>query len=539
MLILKADGNPQGDDLYGGDEVLHEFSRLSPLPRNRIPLESIRWWRERFPLLHQLQTREALKCPIIHMDVSLNLLSSPPSRSSQLISRTLLSIPDHEPRNGEWRIVTTLNKPPELCSDAMQDGRLKDPPIDQASFFVEVNSISEKETIISVPFPAAQFAYVFSCLVSIQQQFKEELKAQSFGRGSDPTIRPAREHVERVSMFQELQSRAAPHAPWVTRSVFIWSFHEAREGESNYTTWGYLDPAPPRRTVMSPSPHPSLQASAVMNENYHNWAEVPLLMQHTNVLDSYGQGLATPPHTANLQSPFAENGYSFNQQTFDMPGENLSFISNATLESGSTLVDDTAANIENFLSNAHANLADFEQNSNGWQLPVSESFDADPAWANYTVPTSTSVVTWDEERKTNIWSEALLPEASKHLDWVEDTSTKHIDCWEGGSPTKVPVDANYIEHNLEQKLMPWIQNHQDTNANGNIKDDFESVPDARVTEEVQMDMELALRGVNVSRHEDHNITIRHDTIDSRVKEGWHTPIDDRFDYAQLAARLKA
>jgi transcriptional enhancer factor len=528
LLVLKADGDGKEEDLCD-NELLHEFSRLSIQSRNRTPLESIPYWRERFPLLHQIQCQETINCEIIHMNVSLNLLSSPPSQSSQLLSRTVVSIAGGDSGSCEWRIVTTLKKPQELCSGAYNDGRLKDPPIDQEPIFVEVGSITETETLVNVPFPAAQFAYVFSCLISLKGQYEEQLRGQSFRRRLASSIRPVHEYVEQISMFQELQSRPAPGLPFVTRAIFMWTFHEAREGETNHTVWNYLDPSPPRRTVMSPSPHLSQQASAIMNENYHNWAETPMLMQHTNVLDSYSQGLVTPPQTAGLQSPFEVNGYSFPQLSYGLQAENLSFMSTATLDSDSTLVSDPTANLESFLSNGPPGLANYEHNEHNWELPVNETFETDPAWASYVAPASTSGVVWDMDTKTTDWPE--LP-VDNHLEWVDGSSPKNSNQWPGIGSSPGKTLASYVDDKLEQKLMPWLPEHHEGDVA--THDEYSEISDARIAAVAEMDMNIALHetgGFNTQQHK---------SIDALPEEtGWHLEVEDGFDYAQLAAKLKA
>jgi transcriptional enhancer factor len=394
--------------------------------------------------------------------------------------------------------------------------------MNQAAFFVEVSSSSDRETLINVPFPAAQFADVFAHLVGMQGQYEDQTKSQTCSRGSDPLDRPAREYVEQLSMYQELQSEGEPGASFVTRAVFIWTFHEARKGESNHTTWGYLDLAPPRRAIMSPPPHPRHQVSATINENYCCWAETPLLMQPTSVVDPpCRQGLATPPHTADFQSPFPANEYSFLQQTFEMPDENLSFISNMTLESGSTLVDVTTADIESFMSNAHSQLTDFEHSASNWQFTACEGFEPDPDWATYGIPSHAPIVAWETETKLKGWPELELQDV-KQLDWMDDTNSKHQHEWESNQMKQI---INLTEQNVGQKPMAWMNEHHNS-LEEDIKVDFEPVVNLRT-------------GMNIALHRNEAPNLSVESMDSYKKEAdWHSTVDDVFHYAQLT-KLKA
>jgi len=491
----------QEEDLYNEGLVTHKFSRLSA-QRQRASLDTIPSWRQRFPYLQQLYTSGELDCEIIHMEASLNLLTNQPPEGSELCSRMVLSVPGRQ-HDTEWRIVTTLSKPPELYRDQRSD-----PPLEAQPFAVDVTSINDNETRIKVPFPASPWAQAFSCLRNIQAKY-EEKQAHSFNTGMGST-RPARDYVDLISMYQEVQSAAGPHSPFVRRTIIIWTFRQASSSDRNGTFWRYVDPAPvPRRMCMSPSPHPSHHLQANMNENFNSWSDTPMHLQQPNIMDPFVQGLATPPHTAGLQSPFAAQNYAYNQ-SYDMPSENLSFVSTTTVDSESTLVEnDVAANIDNFLMNSHVHLKDFEHASQSWQLPVTRNFDNNHTWANYTVPSTTPVASWDSnEAKTHAWPD--LPADGKSWEYtVEEPGNKELNSHVNSSPAKAPV--NYIEQTIEQKLLPWVDNHRGTNE---IKHGYE--------------------GVNLEQMP--NISSEGAPAQHKVQE-WEGVHDD-FDYAQLADRLK-
>ncbi|KAF8848566.1 hypothetical protein BDZ45DRAFT_605753 [Acephala macrosclerotiorum] len=526
-LLMSTISNFREGDNNDEGEVAHRFTNIS-VEKHRDSLESVIGWRQKFPRLHQLDMDGELNnCDIIHMSAALNLLAAEPPPGSELISQSILSIPGKQPSHCSWRMVTTLHKPPELYRDPIMDERLEN-----EAQSVDIISVSDAETRIKASFPIFHWAHAFSCLVGIQSQYEEQQRSlQTYGSTSEPLVRPACDFVEQVAMYQEVQSAAGPAMPFIRRAVIIWTFHQTGEGEGNGTNWRYLEPPPARRMCMSPSPHPSHLVSSAMNENFNDWAEAPLHLQQPNMLDPFVQDLATPPQTAGLQSPFgALSGYPFSAPGYNLPIENLSFVSTSTVDSEATLVDHDAsavANIDHFLSNV--NMADYNQDASTWQLPTTQNFDADPAWAAYNNPSSTPAVGWDDS-KNHSWPD--LPDP-KHMNWAEETSPKH-EWTEASSPSKhltfpehtspgkhlgyiepsPSKHANYIEQSIEQKLLPWIEGH----PNGDV---HEPTLHDLSTEPLQ---EIDTNGNGATQ-----------TPKAGIEE-WSHP-DDGFDYTQLE-RLK-
>ncbi|KAK2625696.1 hypothetical protein QTJ16_005008 [Diplocarpon rosae] len=448
------------EDLYMNGLVAHRFTGLQ-MQRSRASLEAISDWRQRFPFLHQLYTSGELDCEIIHMEASLNLLTAQPPEGSDLCSRTVLSMPGRQ-IDTDWRIVTTLSKPPELYRDPVSD-----PPLEAQVFLVEVTCLSDGETHIKIPFPASSWAQTFSCLQNIQSKYEGKLQ-HSFNNGMGRT-RPASDYVDQISMYQEVQSSAGPGHPFVRRAIMLWTFRQAPNNErGNSTNWRYLDAnTPPRRMCMSPSPHPHHHIQASMNENFNTWSEAPVQLQQSSMIDPFPQGLVTPPHTAGLQSPFSGPNYTY-APPFDLPGENLSFISNTdTIDSETTLVDnDVAANIDSFLANSHVNLHDFEPASQSWQQPATDSFE-DPTWASYAVPSSTPAPGWDSnEVKQHAWPD--LPVDMKS--WQIETENGEKSWVEHGGNSSAKGGVSYIEPSIEQRQLPWIDSHRDDEVKNTYED---------------------------------------------------------------------
>jgi transcriptional enhancer factor len=492
------------EDLLSEGIVAHRFTGLST-QRQRDSLESISNWRQRFPYLQQLVTAGQLQCDIIHMDVSLSLLVSHPPEGAELCCQTVLSF--SQPHEYEWRIVTTFNRPPELYRDPHSD-----PPVEREACVGQATSLVDGETRVKIPFPAVGWANAVTCLTNLQAKYEENSKNQAYGSISNSNIRLARDYVEQISMYQEVLSSPAPRMPFTRRAIIVWTFHQALDSEGNGTHWRYLDPLPPRRSCMSPSPHASHHISASMSENFNNWAEAPLQLCQ-NMLNPFAQSLVTTPSTAGLQSPFDSHNFGPISQGFDLPSENQSFASSHTIDSDVTLVDhDIVANIDHFLSTEDVDLGNYDHSTN-WALPSNESFDADPAWASYNFPSSTPAIGWDGNAKgQNGWNDipvAVADVSGKQIGWVDDEGGKHEWRNEGqGSPVKM---GSYVE-GIEQKLEDWIEE----NRSGEEKGGYSEVG------------EMDGGTVNVDGCSD----------ETDQMHEWDV-VDDGFDYASLAERLKS
>jgi transcriptional enhancer factor len=253
-----------------------------------------------------------------------------------------------------------------------------------------------------------------------------------------------------------------------------------------------------------------------MNETFNSWADPPLHLRTQNMMDPLVQGLATPPNTTGLQSPFVYS-YGYTAHHFDIPPGNLSFVSSATIDSEGTLVGNEAtANIDSFLSNTNVNLGDFDHNSNGWHMPHTESFDLDPAWVNYNVPASTPHLGWDTDAKNQAWPKSS---PAKQIPWIADPNGKHDEQWNDAITGATKQDQNYVEAMIKQKLLPWIDHDTDRNG-GTVKDaSFESngvrLPNIGGTQ--------VKNGTSVTKEQDEHAWNGH---------------DGGFDYNQLAEPLE-
>ncbi|KAM3069303.1 hypothetical protein ACMFMG_010810 [Clarireedia jacksonii] len=412
-------------DLRHDGLVLHRYSGLSPTSRPRGTLESIPHWRQRFPYLAHLVATDNLNCEVIHMDVSLDLMKTHAPDKSELLTRLEMVLPGRTLARCAWQSVTSLIKPQELHGDLY-----KDPILNGTAFPMYVLGYNSTETRIKVAIPAETWAYTFTQLMNLHFELELEKKRNPIETSStaysqnnnnsnidDDNSGPSiRNYVDQIAMYQELQSSSGEGMPFIRRAILIWTFRKSRSGESNDTTWRYVDPAPPRHMCMSPPQthtHDHLGSSSISEynttttTNHNAWPNCDLQTSHNGLLDPFVQGLATPPHTAGLQSPFdapdaaTQQVYAYPSDAgFDMSmtvSEGLSFASHGTVaDSEATLVDLHAEErqLDNLFS-VHANaglggaLGEYDDGDGvvvggNWHLQgAGEVFDTDAGWDGY------------------------------------------------------------------------------------------------------------------------------------------------------------
>lgn len=442
--LLMTSSNEKCDDeaeLYDKGMVSHRFTgRLSQRPSDS--LEAIVNWRQKFPYLNNLQIAGGPDCEVIHMDVGLSLLVSHPPEGSELCCRTDLSMPGRQPDHCEWKTFTTLHKPSELYRD--------DLPLEAEVTGCKVMSVSDLETRIKVRFPAELWAPALTCLRNLQAQHDENMHSQSFS--SVPIMtKPAKDYVDQISMYQEVQSSSRLGQPLQRRCILLWTFHQSTSDENSSATWRYLNPnfnpnpPIPRGLIMSPAPHHSHVVSAAMNENFNSWADNPLHMSstssHSNMLDPFpiSQESATPPHTAGLKSPFNGPiygiGNEYPAQPFYLHSDDIgsNFASSGAIGHDTTLVDvdgSAATHPNHYLhgQGMSSNSLDTNINAYGhnWQLTsyIPDAFEADPEWAVYGIAnhgTPARFGHWDSQNIKTAWNDS---QDTMKSGWHESHETK-------------------------------------------------------------------------------------------------------------------
>jgi transcriptional enhancer factor len=391
--------------------IIHTYcsQELRPLPRDT--LENLPNWRTRFPNLAEAHIADQLTCPIIHLSASLNLRHGKSPDGAELWGHFEILIPSPADPRTEWQCKQSVTKPADLYGDASID-----PPI---AFGDKDYILSpEKEepglgTIVRVSFPALPWAHALGKLADLQERFEDALRSGTVA----PTTISARQYIDQISMYQEIYSRTSPYAPWSRRAAIAWTFSKAKSGEKGTTSWRYLDAPPARRDIFSPHPGHSHVVQASMNENFNAWAGGVSLPESqglniqlnvpadTNFFMPHGGGisasLATSPQTA-LLSPFESYSYPHH----DVPGEQLSFISQQTADHENTLVEATAAhNLNSFLSNEAVGMEAFDQGHNLWPGSSADAF-VGTEWAGtYGLPGTEGI--WDvgESLKAQGWTD--------------------------------------------------------------------------------------------------------------------------------------
>jgi transcriptional enhancer factor len=595
--LLAADDPKSELDLRNDGLVLHRYSGLSAQARPRGTLEAIAHWRQRFPCLAHLLATEDLNCEIIHMDASLDLMETHAPDKSELLTRLEMTLPGRALAPCAWKSVTSLIKPAELYGDPS-----KDPMLDGTEFPMYVVGYNSTETRIKVAIPAETWAYTFTQLMNLH--FELEKKRNILGSSSSTSsayphnsnnnnnARPSiSDYVDQISMYQELQSSYGEYMPFIRRAILIWTFRKARSGEGSDTTWRYVDPAPPRHMCMSPPPqahaHGHLGSSSMNEYNNNNnnaWLNCDLQTSHNRngLLDPFVQGLATPPHTAGLQSPFDAPGGT--QQVFSYPShpgfdmsmsEGLSFVSHATADSESTLVDLHAERELDNLFSAHANagaLAEYDADGVGanWHLQGAEqAFDADGGWGGYSGPGwETTAVNGKENHDGNGglgWPDTTgagsvgqmgklnggwpgtngtgVDEEKSHeadASWGQheeeekntlDMSlrdTEKVDGrdelpWSdvvlGNSPNKQNgAGNNYIEGSIESKLLPWIEQataeeEAQAQAQAQAREAFQEVEVVSAGATSIVDIEALERAVEATENAKHETGLGYHGVD--------------------------
>lgn len=224
---------------------------------------------------------------------------------------------------------------------------------------------------IHVPFPAVEWASILSMAVQYpdveHQRCKEKRQKYANGDGKDRAGSKRKRSEDegdaaswarreptgsdlicKVAMYQELWSKAPDSAQWTRQSIIFWRFNTTNQWykyepvfKPAGTSWRWLtinDPMsryhqqkalvyPPtnvtRDAIMSPTPTVNQHLTAAMNETFnsawdnsagmagHGMPHVPTLQTPGNSLlfDSFSNGLATPPPSATIQTPYSHGSF--------------------------------------------------------------------------------------------------------------------------------------------------------------------------------------------------------------------------------------
>jgi transcriptional enhancer factor len=551
--------NTNEEDLYHSGLVAHKYTSLST-QRPSDSIESIFNWRHRFPQLYHHHSTSSFSCEVIHMDVALCLMVSHPPEGAELVSRTEISLPnagyDHESgmylEDSTWRIATTLSKPAELCHNPAVD-----PPILNQMSIIPILSMNVQEARIKVPFPAMAWAHAFTSLTDLSQ------KPLTLNTVNTSHL------LDEISMYQEVQWSPGPGVPFQRRAMILWTFRQSKDGEESCTTWRYLEMGNRgRHECMSPDLDHNQRLNASMHETFNTsfigdtletTAMDPFIQSHSLVNQT---GLATPPATAGLQSPFGEHQqpvYALSglgiTNHFNIGGNSLSFESVTSVDNEATLVEsNVAGNLDSFIGNNNASLASFDGGNQEWVLDGRGSSNAvdsfvsgNTNWTYSELQSASNSVTlhlggWEDVATINTkgnnnwvleeglkgheWTGRGMEERVKELEWV----------------VELPAQAN--EDNEWESTRSQIDTvesvGQGANQEGLDEDGYEVVGNWIEERHDRHEDIDALSGLKDEEHAAYTFSSKKDEIKKELWEGIGEAGDeaDPCEYLQLGDRSK-
>lgn len=233
---------------------------------------------------------------------------------------------------------------------------------------------------IHVPFPAVEWASILSMAVQYpdveHQRLRDRRRKYADGEGKKDLDRAGSKRkrsedegdaaswarreltgsdlICKVAMYQELWSCAPDSTQWTRQGIIFWRFNTTNQWHKYNpvfkpagTTWRWLtmnDPMSryhqqkalvypqagvPRDAIMSPTPSINQHLTAAMNETFNSWDQgpnaphvphVPPLQTPNNsigLFDSFSNGLATPPPTATIPTPYSASTFDSRSNSFD------------------------------------------------------------------------------------------------------------------------------------------------------------------------------------------------------------------------------
>lgn len=440
-------------DLYDKDTVTHRYTRLSSQAR-QVNLDSILSWSEKFPFLEHHYNTKGFDCDIIHMDVALDLMEIHAQDGADLVTRSEVSVTAQGNESCEWQTVTSLIMPPELCRDFSAEqylGANVTPAM--------ILSSDSNEIRLKVRFPAEEWAHIFTCLTDIKLKHDENKAYIVFDNDPFERESPSSDYLQRISMYQEIQSCSGRGMPLICRAIILWTFRMVIPGEKAETTWRYIDN--PSQSCVSPSSQSSHHTTVSPITQFNAWTNSPPEVEN-GTLGAYVRPLVSPLTTTGLESTFEPESFDFQGQQFSIHPESLSLESIAS--SNSEPLSGNANIIQNdgdyFASAIDTRPSPFAEALFCWNGIPSGSPHQETAWASCAaIPTNTLSIDCEPISMSQPWHINIGPRIT-HWSELKDGRSNWSDL---DASAHQAIYLEEKDHNLES----WINA-----GNGEVKDEL-------------------------------------------------------------------
>lgn len=432
-----------------------------------------------------LPTRDE-ECLLLEMCATLDLHEHAKFPSgSELTGFVEVAITQPALQNHQWKCVTRLTRPAELHNDdAGQSVYTNESGIHRrgcSDSKSDCDCHTRPRQDIHVPFPAVEWASILSMAVQypdVEHQRSKEKRQKYANEGKKEGAGSKRKRSEdegdaaswarreatgsdlicKVAMYQELWSRAPDSAQWNRQGIIFWRFNTTNQWykyepvfKPAGTSWRWLtinDPMSryhqhkalvyppanvPRDAIMSPTPTVNQHLTAAMNETFNSsWdhgngmPHVPTLQTPGNsigLFDSFSGGLATPPPSATIQTPYSSasfdsnmgaNGVSFLPSNGNGPNQMSERHGSSSLASGqSANYFDTQTSFADVKPSVPAVVTSYTAVTTPLDLATPSVYDNSPCdnnlqcwdmstldgWTGPAAPTTTAPPTWGASAK--------------------------------------------------------------------------------------------------------------------------------------------
>jgi len=374
--LQDGDSPQRGPD---GSILLHEYTRSVSQTFSTTTKDILKLWETNFPGLYEKldlpepQDEDALT--ILEMTTTLELHKNCFPSGSELngLIEMAIALPSLQTHN--WRCVTRLVRPKELCSGPENEALVMENTDEVVVQYTHqpgcggratnCGCMSRPRQDIRVPFPAAEWASMLTKCASYPEPPTTKRRRRTGGiDGSSPrSVVTRRELVAQIAMLQELWSVPPHGGQWTRQAVILWRFRDVHQysakkkewaAEPAGTSWRFLtvnDPASAYHMnnafislasvngdVGSSGQIPSAEEHGNLNVgDFPPWSDVSLQKNQLRALGHtartglefghFHHGITTPPSTGTHPSSYASSLDSNQDLSHD---HQLNFLSAAT-----------------------------------------------------------------------------------------------------------------------------------------------------------------------------------------------------------------